>query len=163
MKKLFLILNLFCLVAFVNCTVDDGDEIDLALDFTTNGNYFVKNTFQVDSIGSFLVVHDSASFEEVFGAAAVMGNQTWITTDDFKDKFVVSVIKKFGNNKYDLKITKISLRNAIIRVDYNFSLIEKDLPYSRVGTAIAMVKKQQCDAIQFYENGRFVKEIGMPD
>ena len=156
-KKCIIILNLILIIVNINCSKSNGS----CLAFTTYDHYFVKNTFHVDSTGCFLEIHDTASFDSVFSAAATMEKNTWIVSSDFRDNCVISVIKDFGNNNYDLKIKKVCLYGSSIRIDYDYKLIEKNLSYSSTGNAIAMIKNQSHKMIKFYENGIFIKQISI--
>jgi len=161
MRKCTIIFNLILVAGLISCSKEEAAET--VLEFTTFDHYFVKNKFHIDSVGSFLEIHDTASFEKVFGAAATMDKITWIVPSDFSDKFVISVVKNFGNNRYDLKITKISFSDGIVRVDYSYNLIEKNLSYSSTGNSIALIKTLSYDAIHFYENGKFIRKTSMQD
>lgn len=155
MRKYTIIFNLILAFGLISCSKDKA--VETVLEFKTFDHYFVKNTFHIDPVGSFLEAHDSASFYKVFAEAATMDEITWIVPSDFNDKFVISVVKHFGNNRYDLKITKISFSDRIVRVYYSYNLIEKNLSFSSTGNLIAMIKTLSYDAIQFYENGKFVR------
>lgn len=159
MRKYVIAFSLILAILSTNCSKGK----DTGLSFTTYEHYFVNNTFPVDSIGNFLMIQDTASFNRVFGAAANMGKNTWIAPSDFNEKSVISVIKDFGNNLFELKIKKVSRTNAILRVDYEYNLKEQNLSYTMTGNSIVMANIQSCNLIEFYENGRLVKQVSIPN
>lgn len=136
------------------CKTTDKD-----VPFATFNNYFVKNSFQVDTAESFLQINDYKSFSAIFGSATTMNEKTWIQPDDFKNKMVLAVLKDFHNNMYNLQILQVKLEDGDLRVDYEFLLKEEDLTYTSTGSSIVQIEKLNYKSVKFYENGKFVKEL----
>jgi hypothetical protein len=132
---------------------------DKNIPISSINNYFVKSSFKVDKDGNFLQINDFESFNAIFGSATTMKERTWIQANDFKDKMVLAVIKDFKNNLYNLQIVNIKLEGGELRVDYEFLLKENNLTYTSTGSSIVQIEKLKYKSINYYENGKLIKEL----
>lgn len=153
--KLSFLCCLILLITGVSCNNNRTNDAS----FTSYDTYFVKNDVAIDSSGNFLEIHDMASFNQVFGAAATMNQTKWLQAEDFNTHFIIAIIKDFGNNRYNLKINKIIVENKIIKVDYNYTLQEQNVSYSSTGNVIASLNNVPHEGVEFYENGKLMKKI----
>lgn len=156
MKIFIQFLFVVVIAILISCT----NKKDFELSYRSFDHYFVKNSYHIDSIGSFLEIHDTTLFNKVFSPAFTMDKITWIVPYYYKDNFVIAVIKDCGNNNFNLKISKISLiQNETIKVDYDYNLIEKNISYRTTKNSIIMVNNRFYNKIQFYENGKYISQI----
>ena len=112
MKEISYIFSLISLLIQVSCSkefVNCSEELGFDLSYSTYDHYFVRDSYQIDSLGSFLEINDTSLFNRVFGPAAINEKITWIGSSDFNNNFVLAVIKESGYNLYDLRISKIKL------------------------------------------------------
>ncbi len=160
MKKNFILATfvVFYLALIFGCKKDE-----ISGPFELFDNYFIIDSYDIDSIGSFFEFHDKASFDTVFGVMAINGKGNFIEPADFDEHFVIAVIKDNGYNSYKLIINKIepdTIDQLVINVDYEYVLLTPNISWSQTGRSIALLTKLEHHTIRFFENGNLIKEIG---
>lgn len=158
MKKHILIFCTVLITMLICCSKDKYTEIP----FTNHDPYYLLSTYEIDSIGRFFVIVDSVTFNNVFHPAGGMFEKDWIYPSYFNDSMVIAVCKRYVWHKYDIKIINISRSDGIIRVDYDYYVVDEDATYIGRGGRIVMIKKQYWDKVNFYENGVFIKQVTEP-
>ena len=94
MKKTLKFLMALAIVALVSasCSITKNVEPGAQqMPFTELQNYFVNNTHRVTKVER-LVIKDEATFNQIFGQAAVMGTNGAPTAVNFKTQYVVAVL-----------------------------------------------------------------------
>ncbi|QCX53767.1 hypothetical protein [Elizabethkingia sp. JS20170427COW] len=110
--------------------------------------YFVKNNFQEGK--SEKILKNQKDFEEIFGAAAVMGKEGIPTKVDFTKSFVVAVIAPTSSNENEIKIE--SLQDNGKELKLNYTIVEgKDQGFSTRNTKILILDKKSDKPVVFQE------------
>lgn len=163
MKKRSVILSLLVIATLIAINFGCKKDKISGLPFSAYDNYSINSSYTIDSNGSFLEIHDMASFDSVFEIASLNGKNKSIEPSDFDQNFVIAVIKNNGYNSYELRIKKIdldTLDQKVINVDYEYNLIQANISWSQRVCSIAMLANLDHHTIRFYENGILMKELG---
>ncbi len=150
MKRIFFLLALASLLSAAQAPARaGGDERDLQFR-RYDGSYFEKNNSGLRGERSYLVLTDQAQFDRVFGAAARMGNNTFLPADAFENKIVVAAIKRGAMRKYsDVAVTE---ENGVLLVSYTATDAAAGAATFSVPLILA-VDKGAYSGVVFVENG----------
>jgi hypothetical protein len=123
-------------------------------------SYFIKSNAGLKDEGSFLVLTNQDDFDAVFGAAATMNNNKFLSQGFFDTKLIV-VTNKAGNfmRKYDVK--RVAEKNGKLYVWYNTS--DKKMSGSWNTFMSLAVAKGKYKEIVFMENGQKIAEVPVED
>ena len=141
-----------------------GQELSAAepikLPFDTYSGYFVSNRFEPDAAESFLVITDQKQFDKVFGVAMVMGDKSHrLPKDAFKSNMVLAVVKR-GNAVWEFKVEGVTVNDGVVRLRYMTTSKESESATFACPLTVS-IPKGQYKAVEFIENKRPVKEIGL--
>ncbi len=92
--------------------------------YTQVKNYFVKNTFQQGDLKS-PKIETQEEFDNIFGAAALMGKNGKPTEVDFSKQYVIAFIPEASDKKFTIAIKGIVKKGKKILFNYAYSLGEK--------------------------------------
>ncbi len=136
-----------------NSSGNAGNEAAVGFQVTTS--YFVKNTYRGETNPSYLVIRSSASFDSVFGVAAVanVDPARLITEEKMKTGFVVSIIYQ-GNDIHTLAIDKIVLMDDQLQVHYTSEVTTPNASWTCNCHVTALIDKSNFSTIRFFENGK---------
>lgn len=164
MKKFRLILFTVS-YAFAMHTANCQNDKPSVSNFKEYPDYFVMNSYTIENSQEFMILNDSASFDQVFHPAAVMKKQVWMEPSAFKDKVAIGIIREFNNvcSCPEMKITSIELVNKTIVYRYNITgnINTGDLNcnMSCRPNLLVMVDRNSFTSIDFYENDKLVKRL----
>ncbi len=116
-----------------------------------DSSYFEKNNSGLKGEKSYLVINSRRRFDEVFGPAATMGQNSFLPPDAFKSKIVVAAIKRGSMRRYgDVNVTA---KGRTLTVSYT---TQDDAPGSAAFSSplILAVDKGRYRQVVFMENGR---------
>jgi len=128
----------------------------------TYSGYFVSNKFEPDAKESSVVVTNQKHFDQVIGAAFVMGDKSHrLPKDAFKSNMVVAVIKR-GNAFWQYKVEGVTVDKGVIQLRYEAT--SKETPATTFACPlIVSVPRGDYKAAQFIENKKAVKTIGIQE
>jgi hypothetical protein len=128
------------------------------LPYDTYSGYFVSNKFEPDAAESFLVVTDQAKFDQVFGAAFVMGDKSHrLPKDAFKSNMVLAAVKR-GNAFWEYKMEGVTVEQGVVQLRY--AVTSKATPDTTFACPlIVSVPKGDYKAVVFIEDGKNVKTV----
>ena len=128
------------------------------LPFDTYSRYFVSNKFEPDAAASFVVIDAQAKFDQVFGAAFVMRDQSHrLPKDAFKSNIVLAAIKR-GNALWEYKVEGVTVEQAVVQLRY--AVTSKATPDTTFACPlIVSVPKDEYKAVVFVEGGKKVKTV----
>jgi len=162
MKKIFGILSISIIIALIGCSGTSGnskDETKGIIKFKTFNSYFVKNNYVFDSTGAFVFANDTAEFNKIFGAAAVMGgNQEWINPADFSKQFCIAIMKG-GKSMFNLSINEIKVEDDILKIYFISKTISTNNSFTGNSLILAMVDCADFKSIQFISDDKVIKEL----
>ena len=128
--------------------------------FQRYDSYFEKNNSGLKGKTSYLVINSQTEFDKVFGAAATMGQNSFLPANVFDTKLVVATIRRGRfNSTYD--VTGVAARGKTLYVRYQV----KDEPSSSATFAsplILAVDKGDYSRVVFMENGKRVGAVSLP-
>jgi hypothetical protein len=129
-----------------------------ALTIDTYSGYFVSNKFEPDATASFVVISSQEQFDQVFGAAFVMGDKSHrLPKDAFQSLLVVAAIKR-GKATWEYKVEGASQKAGVVELRYAATETKSDSA-TFACPLIVSIPKGQYKAIQFVENGKPVKQV----
>jgi len=144
MKKTFL----FGVVAVMLTLILPGCAVNLngvAANYTPMDNYFVNNNFRNGT--QKLVIHNQHDFEQVFGAAAVMGRNGHPTTVNFDHQFVVAVILPETNRQTSIETVMLNRVGDRLYYSYLISEGHKTSYTIRPFTAVVVSRNEPSDVV----------------
>ena len=103
----------FSLFTFAQTAVDD-------IPYKLAKNYFVRNDYPDKEIHIFRITSQK-KFDDIFGAATLMGEEGKPTEIDFTKSDVIALINDSSNNIADLKINSLKQTKGKINLNYSFS------------------------------------------
>jgi len=126
--------------------------------FDTYDGYFVSNRFEPDAPTSFVALADQKAFDNVFGVAFVMRDQSHrLPPDVFQTRLVVAAIHR-GRAVVTYKVETVSAEAKTLVVRYT----TQSEPHPTAEFAcplILSVAKGEYNAVRFVENGKTVKQL----
>lgn len=126
-------------------------------------HYFENNDSGLKGSSSYLAFTSLEQFEQIFGYAAINGNNYFLPENVFDSKLGIAVIKR-GNAIRKCDIKKVTVKNKELYVWYN---VEPDRS-STTGTAsystpsLLTVDKKNYTKVVFMENGKKVGTALVP-
>ena len=157
MKKIFSIAAMFSLMFIAtvftaqtaNAVVIMGNPTPL--DFERYESYFEKNNSGLKGDKSFLMLGSQKQFDKVFGAAATMGQNSFLPDDAFKSKIVVAVLKRGNLRRYEN--IKVTTEKGKLLVWYD-AADEAPSGATFSSPLILAVNKGKYKEVVFMENGK---------
>lgn len=111
--------------------------------YTLAKNYFVKNSYPEKTL-HLLKITEQNQFDEIFGAAPLMGKDGMPTPIDFSRNFVIAVIDDKSNTTSGITVSSLQTKNAELRLNYDLSVKEKrDSAYFRFFAILIVDKKYE--------------------
>lgn len=160
MKNAFYILLLAIILA---CQKEKEAVNDTKLTYTEYKSYSIKNP-QLIAQEDFLIINDSATFNSIFDLSIVTDNK--ISSDIFKTKVVISVIKEFKDvcscptidlDTLFVKDEKVIFKYSIADLDNSSdSIICTGICYKNI---IISINAEAFSSIDFYENDMLKKTL----
>lgn len=122
MKRFFSILAVIAVMAMVSsCSVMKGvsniQKNGTTVAYTELRNYFVNNTHKTTKTERLLIT-SQAQFDEIFGAAAVMGANGRPTNVNFKKQFVMAVLHPETNKAVQMYPVSVLEYNGAVLFNY---------------------------------------------
>lgn len=149
-------LLLLLVVGWQACPVLGADAAKLKFD--TYSGYFVSNQFEPDAAESFLVIPDQEQFDQVFGVAMVMQDQSHrLSQDAFKSNIVLTVIQR-GKAIWDYTVESVTLAHGVVQLRYHTRGKKSDSA-TFACPLIVSIPKGEYKAIQFVDAKKPVKTI----
>jgi hypothetical protein len=158
MKSVLRILSLLLLASTIACSNSPSAKEGAAaqnVNFRISSNHFVKNTYKGETNPSYLVIRDYASFDSLFGIAAVMGmdSSKLIKEEDMKNRFVLSIIYQ-GNDIHEFSIEKITLKDRQLQVYYSSRVTTPNASWTCNCHVTALIENCDFSSILLFENGQ---------
>ena len=121
-KKYIPIIYLLTLVSFFSTGQIKNTKISKAIDipFQIINGYFVKNTFTNDYFPKAKITTQE-EFDNIFGAAAFMGENGTPTAINFKKQYVIAVLEK--ETDLNTTITPVSLKKVANKILFECKII----------------------------------------
>jgi heat shock protein HslJ len=94
---------------------------DIKIPFQVVNGYFVKNTFTKDQLDKAKITTQK-EFDEIFGAAAFMGENGMPTSINFKQQYVIAVIEKVTD--LNTTITPVSLKKISKTILFEYRTVK---------------------------------------
>ena len=136
----------------------EGSVPSKALKTDTYSGYFVSNKFEPDAPASFVVLSSQEQFDQVFGAAVVMGDKSHrLPKDAFESLLVVAAIKR-GKATWEYKLEAASQKGGVVELRYTTTATRSDSA-TFACPLIVSIPRGKYTAIQFVENGKRVKRV----
>lgn len=149
-------------LAFAVLTIFSWSPIEarsgIAVPSVVYNGYFVSNEFEPKIADSFIVIRDQASFDRVFGVAAVMFDRSHrLPANTFRSSMVVAAIHR-GHANVSYRNVHVTRDGTALRVSYN----TKEQPSRLTEFAsplILSVPRDNYSAVSFVENDKTVKSV----
>lgn len=120
--------------------------------YEVHTGYFVSNKSGLDEKASYLAVTDEATFDKLFGKAAVQGRkQNFLPPKAFDTKFVVAVVNR-GNEVWQYDVRSVSAKGGTLTVDYKATARDGGSA-TFASPLIVSVDKGKYTSVEFVENG----------
>ncbi len=119
-------------------------------------SYFESNQSGLKGRNSYLAFTRQKTFDQIFGAAAVGGNNSFLPDDAFQSGLVVAIIKR-GNAFWNYKVEQIYLDKNTLRVRYT-ATVGSEGGASFASPLIIAVNAKNFDSVVFIENDKKVGE-----
>jgi hypothetical protein len=133
-------------------------ETWLTYDDTFSG-YFVSNKFEPNAAESFVAIRDQSQFDKVFGVAMVMQDKSHrLPANAFESNMVLAVVKR-GKATWQFRCEGVVLKDGLLTLRY-LATSKKNDSAEFASPLIVLIRKAECVAIDFVENGNVVKRIG---
>lgn len=113
---------------------DDSKEIP----FSIAEHYFVKNNYDKTGV---LKITTQEEFDEIFGAAAVMGKDGLPTKIDFSSSYIIAVIGETSNKEPKIKINDLKQKGDSLFLDYSITE-NKEVSYTTKPTEILILENK---------------------
>jgi len=133
MKRILLLIS--AVLALVSCK----EEQETAVPFKQATNYFFRNDAEIPSD---VKITDKATFESLFGMAAVMGENGMPTAIDWDKEFVIAIVKP--KTQADMTMEPLSLIAKGKTLVYKYCVTEEpgNLSYTIRPVLLIIVDKQ---------------------
>ena len=159
--KSIILSSLFAFVLiFGSCENNTNHGSDSSnIPFQVFKHYFVRNDYQIDSSGSYLIFKDFSEFDLVFHVAAIEGDSIFIKDSSFMANYAVGIIKPTSNVVYRLNISEINLKNNLLTIKY---ISKYDTTYANTYfkiSTLALFKKYIFNKVNFYQNDTLIKQL----
>jgi hypothetical protein len=124
------------------------------VNYTVSASHFVKSTYKGETNPSYVLIRSYASFDSLFGVAAVMGmdQSKLITEEKMKNGFVISIIYQ-GNDIHEFGIEKVTLKNKQLQVYYTSKVTTPNASWTCNCHVTTLIENCDFDSILMYENG----------
>ena len=130
------------------------------LKFETYSGYFVSNKFEPKAATSFLTAGTQKQFDQVFGVAFVMGDQSRrLAPDAFKSQLVLSAIRR-GMAFCTYRVTSVTENDGVVQLRYK-TTAKKSESASFSCPLIISIPQGKYQAIEFHENNKLVKRLAI--
>ncbi len=129
-----------------------------AIPFETFNGYFVSNRFEPNAPNSFAVVADQKHFDNVFGVAMVMGDQSHRLPDNlFASRIVLATVKR-GDAVWSFRVEDVTLDSDVVKLRYT-TTAKKSNTTSFACPLIVSIPHGPYRAVEFIENGKLVTKL----
>lgn len=126
--------------------------------FENHDGYFVSNQFEAKAPASFVVIHDQASFDKVFGVGMVMGDKSHrLPANAFDKKIVVAAIHR-GKAMVTYQVKSVSSEGHSLVVRYTTEA-KPDATAEFACPLILSLDKGKFQTVRFIENGKDIKHL----
>jgi hypothetical protein len=161
MKKLLYILAVMALFFVQESTAQNRQIKNKATEvsFQKYDSYFEKNNSGLKGSAAYLVLRNQKEFDKVFGAAATMGNNSFMSDGVFDSMLVVATIKR-NSSLRTYEITGTAVENGKLYVRYN-AVDEKPTSATFSSPLILAIPKGNYKKVVFVENGKEVKSVNI--
>jgi hypothetical protein len=140
----------------------DASINEIVLTFDTYSGYFVSNKFEPHAAESFVVITSQKQFDEVFGAAMVMGDKSHrLPQDLFHSHIIIAEIKR-GNSVVEYKVEGVTDQDGVVKLRYSTNS-KKSNTASFASPLIVSIPRSAYKAVQFVENGKLKKQAAPTD
>ena len=124
-------------------------------------SYFESNQSGLKGATSRLVLQNQSDFNRIFGAAATMGNTSFLPDDAFKNQMIVATIKR-GKSIWNYSQVFVDESRNTLTLRYS-ARAEDGGGASFASPLVVSVPKKSYDSVVFVENGvRHVVQIKKP-
>ncbi len=126
--------------------------------FDTYSGYFVSNKFEPDAPASFVMIHDQAQFDLIFGSAFVMRDKSQrLPPGIFKSHKILAVIHR-GNAMCEYGMEEATLKDGTVELHYRVTFKKSDTA-TYACPLIVSIAKGDYKSVRFVENGKVEKTI----
>jgi len=157
MKKIIWFSLLFFILSFDIHNIPLGAE-EQSINSVPIKGYFVSNKAVLASSTEFLIIKGQNEFDKIFLRNPPPFDQAKITKVDFQTRFVIAVIKE-SNNYWKMKVNRILFQDEILKIDYTANKVVKNMRWTAAIPLIVMIKNISYTKVQFFENGKLIKEM----
>jgi hypothetical protein len=120
--------------------------------------YFVSNEFKPKATASFILIKDQATFDRVFGIAAVMFDRSHrLQPNTFRSNMVIAVVHR-GHANVTYRNVHVTRDGTVLCVTYNTK--KQTSPLTEYASPlIVSVPRDNYSTVSFVENDRHVKSV----
>ena len=128
--------------------------------YSAHNGYFVSNKFEPNAPASFVVLRDQKSFDEVFGAAMVMGDKSErLPMNAFDTRIVISAIKR-GKAVWTFTVKEVANDHGALTIRYTTTETKQETAEFSCPLIISMPKGDYT-SVEFIEDGKSVKKLDL--
>lgn len=171
MNKIILTI-VFLAAAFGTATAQKSVAAEREVEFQSYNKlrYFERNDSGLKGNSSYLVFTSLEKFEQIFGYAAINGENFFLPENVFDSKLVIAMIKR-GNSRYEYDLKKVTVRKKELYVWYNTAPEKSSTVAAKPGNdssswttpSFLTVDKNNYTKVVFMENGKRVGTAIIPD
>lgn len=131
-------------------TITSVEPTNAIIPFFEANNYFVKNTYKNKEVATLKVISQE-EFDEVFGPAAVMGENGKPTQIDFSKQYALAVIAPITDKQTSVTANSLTYRDTEIVFDYKITEGEPQ-SFTIQPFLLIVVDKEHSGQIKFEKN-----------
>lgn len=131
------------------------------LKFALHDGYFVSNKFEPNAAESYLVIGTQQQFDQVFGAAFVMGDRSQRLPEKAFDSLMVIAVVKRGKATVEYQVKAVELVDGVVQLHYTAAR-KPQISAEFACPLIVSIPKGDYRAVRFIEGKQAVKtrELG---
>lgn len=133
MKRILLLIS--SVLALVSCQ----EQKETVVPFKQATNYFFRNDAEIPSDAK---ITDKATFENLFGMAAVMGKGGIPTVIDWNKEFVIAIVKPKTQDKTELEPLSLVAKDKSLVYTYCLTEGPESLSYTIQPVLLILVDRQ---------------------
>lgn len=138
MKKLIFIMALCGAMLFCSCKSGNGSASESGVNFTVAKNYFFKNGAEIPENPK---ISSAEEFQNLFGMAAVMGQDGMPTAIDFSKQFVLVVVLPVTDVYTEIQPLDVKVQGGELVYEYSVKTGEK-MTYSMRPMALIVLDRE---------------------
>lgn len=151
-------LSLLTLLPLAAAADDKAEAKGKETGYEVHSGHFEKNNSGLKGDSSYLAFSDWKSFDKVFGSAATMKKQNFVSKDLFDSRMVVAAIKRC-DAPWEYKVQKVTTDGRTVYVQYEARKKEGGGTAKFASPLIVSFDKGKYTSVVFIENGKKVETL----